>query len=68
MIMIARSFGKVFSALSNGNFRRKAAKPNKAKPSRETVEPPSGAGGGTPNDLILSVKFWFGNPVPHDHM
>ena len=44
-------------------MRRKAAKPNKAKPSRETVVPPSGVG--TP-DPMMSVKFWFG-PVPHDH-
>ena len=41
-------------------MHRKAAKPSKAKPSRETVEPPSG----TPAPPMMSVKFWFGNPVP----
>ena len=48
------------------NLRRKAAKPNKAQPSREIVEPPSGTlGPGT--GPIWSVKFWFGNPDPHVH-
>ena len=45
-------------------MRRTAAKPSKAKPSRETVEPPSGTVVGA---TIWSVKFWFGNPAPHVH-
>ena len=45
----------------------KAAKESKPKPSRQTVEPPSGTlGPGT--GPIWSVKFWFGNPVPHVHV
>jgi hypothetical protein len=45
------------------NLRRKAATPSKAQPSRDIVEPPSG----TPAAPMMSVKFWFGNPVPHVH-
>ena len=40
------------------NLRRKAAKPSKAQPSRETVEPPSGT--------MINVKLWFA-PSPHVH-